>query len=412
MATILILDDRATNREFLITLLRYAGHTLLEAADAETALALAIDTAPNLVITDVLMPDVDGFEFVRRLRADPAIAYTRVIFYTATYIESETRVMAQALGVTHLLTKPSEPQIILRTVEAALGAPAPAGLPLPVEAFAQEHQRLLLDKLGQKVDQLEALNTELEERVEARTAELAAANTRLRELNAVKDNLVAITSHDLRSPLGAIQNMAELLIDEMELTAEARHMVQQIDESTRHLIALVTNMLDLSKLEAGKVVLEPIPLRVSDIARRSLEALRASAQAKKIVTQLVVDPAEPLVEADWLKLSQIMTNLLSNAIKFTPLGGQVNVSVGPDSGGVYVGVADSGIGIPAHTLPRVFEQFRQAHTRGTANERGTGLGLAIVRQLVELHGGTIEVASVEGNGSTFSVHLPASSAES
>ena len=111
--------------------------------------------------------------------------------------------------------------------------------------------------------------------------------------------------------------------------------------------------------------------------------------------------------ADWIKVSQILTNLISNAIKFTAPGGQITVTVTPEPGGVAVRVADSGLGIPAAELPHLFEQFRQVHTHGTADERGSGLGLAIVRQLVELHGGSIEVASVVGQGSVFSVFLPA-----
>lgn len=407
MATILVLDDRAINREFLLTLLGYAGHTLLEAATATEALEIMRAAHPQLVIADVLMPDVDGFEFVRLLRAEPGIADTHVMFYTATYIEQETRALASALGVTYLLTKPSEPQILLSTVQSALSTPAAVPMPLSSEMFAQEHQRLLLGKLSQKVDELEALNADLEGRVAARTAELAHANAQLSELNAVKDNLLAITSHDLRSPLGAIYNMAELIQEQADEPEEIRHLAEHILSSTRHLIAMVSNMLDLSKLEAGRVALELIELHASEVARRVIDVLRPNAQAKQIDLRLAAAAGEPPITADWIKLSQILTNLISNAIKFTKPGGQVSVTVAHDLGCISIHVADTGLGIPADELPRLFEQFRQVHTRGTADERGSGLGLAIVRQLLELHGGSIEVASVVGQGSVFSIHLPA-----
>jgi signal transduction histidine kinase len=412
-ATILVVDDKAVNLDLLATLLGSAGYQVLLATSAVEALAHVRESQPDLVVTDVLMPEVDGFEFTRRLRADPAIAHTNVIFYTAAYVEAEARALAEACGVKYLLTKPAEPQVILDTIHAAMSEPT-TDVALPAEAFEQAHQRLLLDTLTQKVDELErlnaglaTLNAELEQRVAARTAELADANTRLHELNTFKDNILAMASHDLRSPLGAIQNTAELLLEDFELPEEGRHLVKNIDASTRHLISMVGDMLDLSRLESGKVELELTRLYISDVALRSIEALRASAQAKELAVQLIADPGEQPLHVDWMKLSQTLNNLLSNAIKFTAPGGQIAIRVGPEPGGTRVSVADTGLGIPAEALPHLFEKFRQAHTRGTAGERGSGLGLAIVQQLVELHGGSIEVASEIGRGSEFTIHLPA-----
>src|SRR6185295_4450998 len=152
---------------------------------------------PDLVIVDILMPEMDGFEFVRQLRADPSIALTRVVFYTATYLEAETRELARACGVEHVIVKPAEPHVIFDIVRAVLDIDEPAPMPPLASEFDREHGRLLLDKLSQKVNELEALNAELEQRVEARTAELATANARLQELNRLKDELMAIASHDL-----------------------------------------------------------------------------------------------------------------------------------------------------------------------------------------------------------------------
>lgn len=413
MPTILIVDDRAPNRELLTTLLGYAGHAALEAADAEQALAIVRVARPDLVIADVVMPAIDGFEFVRRLRGEPEIAQTRVMFYTATYLEDEAHALAQACGVIHVLVKPAEPRLILDTIQLALGAPAPQPA-LPTDAeFDQEHGRLLLNKLSQKVDELETLNAELERRVHDRTVELAAANAHLQELNVLKDEVLTITSHDLRSPLGAIQNMAELLLEDAELPDQTRRrLTENIYDLSQRLIQLVTRLLDLARLEAGKVELEATALHPSEVTRQVIELLRFSAQAKGIDIRLVVMPGEQLVQADWMKLSQILNNLLNNAIKFTDTGGQVIITVGPEPAGVYISVADSGLGIPAEDLPFLFEKYKQVYTQGTANERGSGLGLAIVRQLVELHGGSIDVVSERQRGSTFTVHLPAADLES
>jgi signal transduction histidine kinase len=408
MPTILILDDRAPNRDLLTTLLGYAGHQALEAADAESALQIVRTERPDLVIADVMMPSIDGFEFVRRLRSEPEIAHTQVMFYTATYLEAEARALAEACGVVHVLVKPAEPRLILDTIQLALGAPPPARLLQPAAEFEQEHSRLLLNKLTQKVDELETLNAELEQRVHERTLELAAANVHLVELNALKDDFLSITSHDLRSPLGAIQNMAELLLEDAGLSdATRRRLTENIQELARRLTELVSRMLDLARLEAGKIDLDVIDLYVSDVARQVLDVLRFNANAKHITTELLVEPGEQLVQADWMKLSQILNNLLSNAIKFTGLGGRVLVTVGPAPEGTRVSVSDNGVGIPPEDLPYVFEKFKQVHTQGTANERGSGLGLAIVRQLVELHSGSIEVTSEPSYGSTFTFLLPA-----
>jgi two-component system cell cycle sensor histidine kinase/response regulator CckA len=161
VATILIVDDRPTNREFLTTLLGYGGHRLFEAADGAEALAAAHAEHCDLVIADILMPTMDGFELVRRLRADPALARTPVIFWTANYREREAQNLARACGVAHVLPKPSEPETILRTVDAALGmAPPPAPAP-PEPDFDREHLRLLTDKLSQKADDLKRANARL-----------------------------------------------------------------------------------------------------------------------------------------------------------------------------------------------------------------------------------------------------------
>ncbi|HEU5097577.1 MAG TPA: GAF domain-containing protein [Roseiflexaceae bacterium] len=165
MATILIVDDHPTNRAFLVTLLGYVGHQLLEAADGAEALEVVRASHPDLVIADVLMPTMDGYEFVRRLRAEPAIAHTRVIFYTAMYLEHEAQALARDCGVEHVLLKPAPPDFILQTVASVLAqvplAPAPAPAAPPADSFDRAHTRLLTNKLAAKVDELTAVNDRL-----------------------------------------------------------------------------------------------------------------------------------------------------------------------------------------------------------------------------------------------------------
>jgi PAS domain S-box-containing protein len=170
MATILIVDDRAPNREFLVALLGYGGHRLLESADGTEGLAITRAERPDLVIADILMPTMDGYEFVRQMRADPTIADTRVIFYTAHYHETEARKLAAACGVSAVLTKPCEPEIVLRTVEASLGLGQPELSPTPTtDEFDREHLRVLTDKLSQQTTELQRTNERLTAIVELGT---------------------------------------------------------------------------------------------------------------------------------------------------------------------------------------------------------------------------------------------------
>ncbi|WP_161569271.1 hybrid sensor histidine kinase/response regulator [Candidatus Oscillochloris fontis] len=407
MAKILIVDDRQINREFLMTLLSYQNHHLLEAGLASEGLAIICTEHPDLVITDILMPEIDGFEFVRRIRAIPEIAATRVIFYSANYVESEARILAEACGVEYVIAKPAEPEQILTVVQSALGIEAPPVYTMPSAEFDRAHQRLLIDKLAEKVNELETLNASLEQRVKERTSELAEANERLRELNAFKDNLLMIASHDLRSPLGVIQSIACMILDNPATLETTRRSVQTIMSSADQLNNLVTDILDISSLEAGKVVLEPIIIQIGFVAEQVIEHLRYSAEAKQIRLSLEVNPTNLVVLADWHKLSQVFSNLIGNAIKFTPHGGWVAVMIKPEGNRICFQVADNGLGIPNEALPHIFEKFQRAHPTGTNNERGSGLGLAIVQQLVELHNGQIEVASQVGKGSLFRVYLPA-----
>lgn len=387
---ILIVDDDAGDRGILADLLSAQGHTVVVVASGAEGLRLAGELIPDLIILDVMMPGMDGFAVCAQLRADQATAEVPIIMATALD-DRQSRLRCLDIGADEFLTKPidiTELRVRVHTIARV------------------NRYRHLLDERARAEREIRQRNVELEQRVAERTAELTEANNRLRELNAFKDNLLTTTSHDLRSPLGSIQNMADLLLEEQHLPDTARPLAQHIYDAARHLIVMVSDMLDLSKLEAGKVELEPMMLRVSDVVRQSLSALTASAEAKTIRAELLVEPSEPVITADPSKLSRIVTNLVSNAIKFTPAGGQITIAVEPEPSGVQLRVSDTGLGIPADALPRLFGKFEQIHTRGTAGERGTGLGLAIVRHLVELHGGSIDVTSVAHRGSTFRVYLP------
>jgi signal transduction histidine kinase len=408
MPTILVIDDRPANREFLVELLGQGGNRTIVARDGAEGIMLAKAKRPDLVVTDIIMPTMDGYAFVRQLRAEPEISATPIIFYTATYLEDEARKLADACGVQGILTKPSATAEILAMVAKALSSRAKAGPPSVDESFDREHLHLITNKLAAKVDELDALKDALEELVAARTAALAAANEELRDLNRMKDEFLALVSHDLRSPLSGIELMSSILREEHQKIAPAEidRILETMGDSARHMTALVSDLLDIANIESGQLRLNLTNLRIGDVVHASAKALKFNADAKGVFLSVHTPPEEPDTEADRLKLSQVFSNLMGNAIKFTPSGGEVRISVECAGAGAAVIISDTGQGIREEALPSIFEKFGARHSMGTDGERGTGLGLSIVRQLVELHGGRIVVTSVVGHGSTFTVHLP------
>jgi signal transduction histidine kinase len=238
-------------------------------------------------------------------------------------------------------------------------------------------------------------------------AERAAANARLHELNRRKDEMIAVVSHDLCSPLTGFRMVIDLLREGKE--PASGDLLELMDHSARRMVSMVRGLLDVAKLQSDQVELEREEVLVSDVLKQSMEPLAINANAKQITLELHVASGEPTLYADRLRLSQIFNNLLSNAVKFTAPGGSVAVDVDVVQESVCVVVKDSGLGIPKNDLPHVFDKYYQASTKATAGEKGTGLGLAIVRELVLLHGGRIDVSSEVDRGTTFTVYLPASS---
>lgn len=235
------------------------------------------------------------------------------------------------------------------------------------------------------------------------------ANARLHDLNRRKDEMIAVVSHDLCSPLTGFRMVIDLLREKPE--QPSNDLLDLMDHSARRMVSMVRGLLDVAKLQSDEVELEYEEMLVSDAIRQSMEPLAINANAKQITLKLDIAPGEPIVCVDHLRVSQIFNNLLSNAVKFTAPGGRVSVSVESADDGVRVAVGDTGLGIPKNDLPHVFDKYYQASTKATAGEKGTGLGLAIVRELVLLHGGKIDVSSEVNRGTTFTVYLPQKPAE-
>jgi len=224
-----------------------------------------------------------------------------------------------------------------------------------------------------------------------------------------KSEFLANMSHELRTPLNAIIGFSEVLSQQMfgEQNAKQLEYLEDITSSGRHLLALINDILDLSKVEAGQMELQPSYFSLREVLGNALTMVRERATQHGIELTLDVQLDDDVIEADERKIKQVLVNLLSNAVKFTPAGGKVRVTARNEPAGIRIAVSDSGVGIAAADQGRIFEAFQQVGSGPGGAQEGTGLGLGLARRYVELHGGRIDVESEVGVGSTFTVTLPA-----
>ena len=246
----------------------------------------------------------------------------------------------------------------------------------------------------------------LEQQVAERTRELGQAVTALEAASRHKSDFLANMSHELRTPLNAIIGFSEVLLERMfgEINAKQKDYLQDILSSGRHLLSLINDILDISKVEAGRMELQPGPTDLRFVLQNAASLVRERATRQGITVALDVDAAVGTIEADERRVKQILFNLLSNAVKFTPAGGRVTLTAARIDDAVQISVHDTGIGIRSEDQDRIFEEFQQAGP-GKAVE-GTGLGLALAKRFVEMHGGRIWVESAVGTGSMFTFTLP------
>lgn len=293
----------------------------------------------------------------------------------------------------------------------------------PFDKAEPRNNELIFDEVTKLNNELVATQRELSKA----NSELERVNTELRRLDGLKNRFLGMAAHDLRSPLGAIMNYTEFLIDETEgsLSAEHRDFLNIIHESSEFMLGLVNDLLDVATIESGKLMLDLAKVDIRQVIRQTV-AIHSVLAAKKSITINVCTEAVPIILADGPKLSQVFGNLISNAVKFSHPGSSVNLDVRPSpiattdigesgagdsrsgSGGVIVIVKDSGLGIPAEELGKLFAPFGRTVVRSTSGEKNSGLGLAIARRIVEGHGGTIFVRSEVGKGTEFTVFFPLS----
>ncbi len=468
VATILNVDDSEPNRYAVTRMLRRAGFATLEAANGLEALS-QVALQPDLVILDVNLPDLDGFEVCRRIKADPSTASIPVLHMSASYTQSQDKTRGLDEGADGYLIRPVEPPELIATVRALLRVRAAermarhaavqwqatfdaigdgvclldrdgrvlrsnqaavailglepdriAGRPfadlVPVSdpptdlAIGDRWFQLGVDPIvedGAPVGSVCILADVTDRRRLA--DELRDKAAELVEDDRRKDEFLAMLAHELRNPLAPILNAFEVMRGGPG-AAEAEDfgpLREVAERQVRHLARLVDDLLDVSRITSSKIRLRPVAVDLVEILGRVVEAARPAVEARRHTLTVAIEAAALPMKGDPTRLDQVLTNLVNNAIKYTEPGG--TIAIRADRAGPFaeVRVSDDGIGIPAEMLPRVFDLFTQVDRALDRSQGGLGIGLTLVRRLVELHGGTATVASRgAGLGSEFTVRLP------
>ncbi|MDZ7958682.1 MAG: response regulator [Aulosira sp. DedQUE10] len=511
--TILHVEDNEANRYVVARILQDAGFTVVEAATGTAGLKAVAEHQPALVILDVKLPDISGFEVCRQIKANPETAFIPVLHLSASFTQSQDKAEGLDSGADAYLVQPVEPIELLATVrsllrirraeEAALssarewqttfdsikdsvclvdtegiilrcnrammqlfckpaqeilgcvhhelmGAQLGIGDGACFRRAKETHQRQVLEFqsterwFAKTIDpvfdghgnltgavfilsditerkQAEALLQEQNEHLNRLMVSLQQQTEQAQQANRIKDEFLAVLSHELRSPLNPILGWSRLLQTSRQDAAKTQYALETIERNAKLQAQLIEDLLDVSRILQGKLNLNTVPVSLTFTIKAALETVRLAAEAKSIQIKTIFEPNVGQVLGDSGRLQQVVWNLLTNAIKFTPQGGQVEVrleSIHDQGEGInevdthpleytQITVSDTGMGISAEFLPFVFDYFRQADGTTTRRFGGLGLGLAIVHYLVELHGGTVHAASPgEGRGAMFTVKFP------
>jgi len=412
-ASILVVDDTPDNLRMLMGVLAQHGYEVRLAHSGDLALRSVQAILPDLILLDIKMPDLDGYQVCEQLKADDYTRDIPVIFLSALD-EAIDKVKGFGLGAVDYITKPCQAEEVIARVETHLSL---RNLHKQLEEQNTRLQQEIAER--KKVEAaLQKAHDELEMRVEQRTAELAKAKEEALEAketaevaNLAKSNFLRSISHELRTPLNGILGFSQILEAQSfgPLNEKQARYVERVIESGQHLLSLIEDVLDLSQIDLGKMELRLSELPLKPLLENSLATIREKDLREDLFLTLSIsrELEDATIIADAQKLKQIMFNLLSNAVKFSPNGGTIVVDTEQDGDNLIISVIDSGIGIASEDQKKIFTNFYQVRAGLTDKTPGVGLGLPIVKRLVELHGGKIWVHSEgEGKGSRFSFSLP------
>jgi len=390
-AIILVVDDNPTNLEILDHALTQEGYKVRIEAEGLNVIKQARLSIPDLILLDIMLPDLNGFEVCKQLKADPLTEGIPIIFMTAL-ADPVDKIKGLNLGAVDYITKPFQKEELLARVRGHV------------------QLRQLNKTLELQNQQLIELKNELENRVAERTAELSQALEKEKELNQLKSRFITMASHEFRTPLAIISSSSGILQNFSDRLSEKRKQehLETIQNTIKHIIQVLDDVLMINQAEAEKIEVKLEPLDIIKFCRHLKEQIEASFTSHGI--DFYIDLGDEifsnyqLVLVDKKLLRQIITNLLTNAIKYSPDHNLVNFSLSRKDNQLIFKIIDHGIGIPATDQVHLFEYFQRGSNVGTLP--GTGLGLSIVKKCVDLHQGEITFHSELGKGTVFTVILP------
>jgi signal transduction histidine kinase len=364
--TILVVDDTQDNLDLLEFALRRKPIRMLRAASGFECLDIAREQNPDVILLDIQMPGMDGFETLKRLREDELTAKIPVILLTAQKKDPVSIEKGLQLGADLYLTKPIDTEeLLVRT-------------------------RMLI-----RIRRAEA------------------------ELVRIKADFMAMLVHDMRNPILIIKSFLELLLEDENmkfLSDDLKMIAGSALNSSSTMLNLINDILDLSKYESGNVPLQKLPQQIVNVVNNVLQQMVIQCRQKNITIKKHIAQNLPQVIIDGAKMEQALMNIVGNALKFTPAGGTITVSAGFSEDAVLedgaagpmiqIAVSDSGVGIPKEELPHVFDRYKQLSTAGLIRQKGTGLGLAICKLIIDAHEGKIKITSEVGKGTTVRILIP------
>jgi signal transduction histidine kinase len=407
---ILLVDDEPKNLVVLETILHDPGYRLVRAESAEQALLALVNEEFAVIVLDIHMPGMSGFEMAQMVKQRKKTADVPIIFLTAYYHEDQHILEGYGTGAVDYLHKPVNPTI-LRSKVAVF---AELHRKSRESAWSNRNLREEVSRRQRVQQELLQLNAELEHRVDERTADLLQANKALRqfavelsESDRHKDEFLAMLAHELRNPLAPIRNALQILRlsdgDGEAVNAATDMMERQVGQMVR----LVDDLLDVSRISRGKIELRRERVELAAVINDAVEATRSLANCMGHELAVSLPSQSVSLYADPTRLAQLIGNLLNNACKFTAKGGRIWLRADVEADNVVLRVKDTGIGIAADQLPRIFDMFTQVDTSLERSQSGLGIGLTLVKNLVEMHGGSVEAHSAGvGQGSEFVVRLP------
>ena len=389
--TILVIDDNPTNLEILDHTLSIEGYNVHTETEGANVIQRIHSSIPDLILLDILLPDINGFELCQRLKSDPVTESIPIIFMTALAATVD-KVKGLNLGAVDYITKPFQREELLARVQTHLSL------------------RQLSKTLEVKNQQLTELTEDLENKVAERTTELKQALEKEKELNQLKSRFITMASHEFRTPLAIISSSSGILQefgDRLDEERKQEHL-QTIQHTIKHITQILDDVLMINRAEADKIELKLESADIIDFCHHLTEEIAASISPYTINFSVDLDEEittnSLLIQFDQKLLRQIITNLLNNAIKYSPDHNLVNFSLTKTDNQIILKISDYGIGIPEADQVQLFESFHRASNVG--NIPGTGLGLSIVKKCVDLHKGEISVDSQIGKGTTFTVTIP------